>query len=696
MKKILIKKIFYHSVIFFIAIITTIIFTWPFLTKLTSYYLDESDYALNGWILWYNQDSLRSGRIFNLTEYFNAPQFYGFPFTLAYSENMLLPSLAFSLIYWMTNNQVLSVNLFTFSIMLISFMSCFYVVKALTKTMDSALIGSILFTFNPITFFFFPDGIQMLNRYFIPPLFLSLLIFLKTPTIKKAFLLAFLFLLNAFSSIYYQIFALITIPLISFPFFVYQVYKKNISYFFTIIKSLPILLFLLPILLYINFPYYQFSNKEQVNRSLMETSHYSARLWDWFSPSPISKIYKSLSNEFIKYRNPKDQNGSFNFSEHSLFVGIIPTILFLLAIFKILKSYRKNPARETIYMHIFFMLLLLLSFIFAFGPYFFGWNESESTIRLPYYYLYSLLTPIRGIRVPTRIQFIFYLPFSIFIAWGINLFSKKQIVRGILVTIIFLGLLYEYRYYTPYETKSTSETVYNKYNYIQNPYFKFLENQPTLHYPIYAPENNWGELKYLSFATLTGERILNGYSGYFPSDWTELMLKIKTSLNEDALKILKALRIKYIIIHKDFINEKTGEVFDGQNKNFAKGKIYSDDKLIIIDLSKFDINLEYCIENEDFEYFIDSSISNNTSSFYIHNKHNCYAVNQFEKRYVDIQYISGTKKFTANFRLPIIIYPHEEIKINLPKINRMIEDQAIEVRIGRFNFSSILGTTTKL
>jgi hypothetical protein len=86
------------SVIIF-GLLFTIIFTWPLILKLGSYYGDFSDLPLNGWILWYNQFAIKKRLIFNQNRYFNANMFYPLPYSLAISEFLLIPSFFFSFFY---------------------------------------------------------------------------------------------------------------------------------------------------------------------------------------------------------------------------------------------------------------------------------------------------------------------------------------------------------------------------------------------------------------------------------------------------------------------------------------------------------------------------------------------------------------------------------------------------------------------
>jgi hypothetical protein len=172
--------------IIIIGFLLTVIFTYPFITKLFVHYNDGSDFAVNGFIFAYNYNAILSGKIFNQDKYFNGQQFYPQPYTLAYSDHRFIPSIIFSVPYALTNNLVLSVNILTFLSFVLSFISSFYVINYFVKNKLASIIGAVVFTFNPITFVRFPVHLDLLSKYFLPPMFFFCYQFLKKPQFKSA------------------------------------------------------------------------------------------------------------------------------------------------------------------------------------------------------------------------------------------------------------------------------------------------------------------------------------------------------------------------------------------------------------------------------------------------------------------------------------------------------------------------------
>src|SRR3989344_3055744 len=230
----MIKKILPHLLIILISIILTIIFTWPFASKLNSFYYDRGDYQTSGAILSYNAHSIKTGKIFNNNEYFNGFQYYPQPYALIYFDFRLLPSLIYSPFFWITQNFILSVNLTTFLTFVLSFISAFYAINYFVKNIFASIIGATVFAFNPLTFSRFPEHFDLLNKYLIPLVFLFAYKFLRFPNIKNSFLFFLVFTFNAFSAIYFQIFTTVMLIFFTIPFFIYQISKKNLKYFLKI------------------------------------------------------------------------------------------------------------------------------------------------------------------------------------------------------------------------------------------------------------------------------------------------------------------------------------------------------------------------------------------------------------------------------------------------------------------------------
>lgn len=542
-----------------LGIILTFILTLPFSIKLSSYFNDSSDYAFTGSMLYYNQQAIKTGLIINQKEYFNGYQYYPQPSTIAYADQLLLPSLIYSPIYWLTNNYILSVNLLVLVTFILSFVISYYVFNVFFKNGFAASIGAFVYTFNPQIFARFPYHLGLLNHFLLPLVFLFAFKFLINPTFKSSFLFALTFTLNALSAVYFQILAIIFLPIFSCPFLISNFFNKNRRYFLKLFISSFIILTFLPILFYFNSPYLNFSKNEQATRKLDETLFFSGRLINWFFTNPNNFIYGNFVKKYESIRSPgiDNINGEFNYAEHTLSLNLIPTVLFLIGLFCLYKQTKnKILVKSQLILEIAMLLILISSFILSFGPIFFGWNGEGPYWKLPYYYLYQISSVFSGIRVPSRLQFIFYLPFAFFISYGVlflfNTIKNKKIFYLLFIFLITC-LIIENINIKSYEDKSLIIKNENK----NMDEINFLKGKNVLHLPIHIPELGEMSMYTLNWYFLTNTKSLNGYSGYVSKDQLNFLIKIKEKFNEEALKQLKVINTDYVIIHKNLLSKET-------------------------------------------------------------------------------------------------------------------------------------------
>lgn len=625
-----------------VGLLLTFLLTWPFVTKISSFYGEASDYSLVGWMLWYNQYSTVTGRILDQHSYFNSNQFFPLPFSLAYSEHLFVPSAIFAPIYWLSKNLVFSVNYYAILTFVFTFVSSFYCFKFFVRNKLASLAGAFVFTFNPLTFAqFFGHHLQLMNKFFIPPLFLFAYLYIKNPTWKNSFLFFLFFTLNALSGVYFQIFSLIFVPLFWLPFLMFQLTRQNIKFFISLLQTSLIFLIFLPVLLYFNLPYLKFSSLEGIYRTLAENSYFSARGIDWISSLKTNLLYGKLVQG----------NDSFNYTEHTLFLNLLPTLLFLIGLFAI--------RRKIVFFA--FGLVLFFSAIFTFGP----------TTPL-YHHLYQLPVILQGVRVPTRFQFIFYLPFALLVAFGVEKLLKlnRKIAAAIFLCILSLLILENI-------SKANFDSISPTLSYIESKekekslLFDLLTKKNTIHFPIYTA-GPFKNVRYLNWSTITGENIFNGYSGYFPADWAKIAEQVK-KLDKKAIEKLNLLGIDYLIIHKDLIDQENLNAYNNNIAFLLSGIIYKDKEIEVIDLKRFKFQVSIC-NLRDLRFEIQTTsyplaqISGTTfqllSKLTLVNPKNCYLVSKHQDIYSNIELIVGGKKQILPVKLPVLIEPFEKIKIN--------------------------------
>lgn len=645
-----------------IGFLLTCFLTWPLITKINSYYGDDSDYGLVGWMLWYNQNSIITGRIFDQQSYFNSNQFFPLPLSFAYSEQLFVPSLIFAPIYWLSKDLVFSVNYYDLLTFVFTFLSSFYCLNFFVKNKYASLVGAFVFTFNPLTFAHSYGHLQLMNKFFLPPMFLFAYLYIKNPAWKNSLLFFLFFTLNALSSIYFQVFSIVFIPIFWLPFLAMQLIRKNVNFFLKFFLTGLIFLVFLPILLYFNLPYLQLSSKEGVVRTTEENAYFSARGIDWVSSLNNNLLYGKLVKSLDFLRQPREGNGSFNYSEHTLSLNLIAIILFLTGFFSVRKRTSLFP----------FVLVLFLSAVFTFGPYFNGWNEKSSTRTVFYYNLYQVSDILRGIRVPSRFQFIFYLPFSLFVAFGAKrLLKLDRRVSVVLFGLIWLFLMLENINTVNFDSTSPILEYINLKKSEKSLLTGLLAEKNTVHLPLYI-EGGFRNVGYLNWSTITGEKIFNGYSGYAPAEWFRIAEQVRT-LDKKALEKFFVLGIDYLVIHKDLIEREDTGVYRNNINFLQQGVVYNDQKIELVDLKKLKLKITFC-SSRDVRFVMQSKTypvtqaSGTTfqlfSKIFLINPKNCYLVSKYYDRYSQVDILIGNKKQSLPVRLPLLVEPFEKVQLN--------------------------------
>jgi len=672
------QKLFQLFILIILGSILTTILTWPFLLKITSFYSDIGDYPENGYVLWYNQLSLATGRILNQVEFFNSFQFYPWPYSLSYSELLLIPSLIFSPIYWSSQQLAFSLNFYVFLSFVLSFISSFYCINYLIKneqvpwlaSKSASFLGAMVYTFNPLTFAHFPNHLQFMSKYFLPPLLLYGYLFFKKPETKNALFFFLFFTLNALTSFNLMFFSNFALAVYLIFFFFLNFYKRNYIYFVKILKKSLFFILFIPLLAFFYFPYLNFVHKEKAVFDLQLLWLYSATLKDWVSPLPNNLLYKNL---LPTNRNEKIPGWGYAdiSEEHTLFINIVPLILATLTLLFLLRSLRRRNKKEKdnrLLLSV-SLLILIISVILSFGPNLSFNSNQSSNIKLPMHYLIQWLPIFKGTRVPSRFQFIFYIPFSILVSYGFLIIYKAK-RRYFIPIFISLATLLIMENFNNFKFDSTSSILREKQFIEHN--LSFLNGKSTLHFPHgYLGE----EARYLTFGTQTKEKMINGYSSYMPPDWFDFMTAYQKSLEENGLKKLKIIGIQYIIIHKDILTKQQAQNLSSNQTFLQKGTIFDKEGIQVINLDNFNFDFKSCSFDKDFDFVLERTPSVNTDFYQlsIKNQSDCYLTSTFQNRYRrKIVYENGIKK-TAFIRMPIIIVPFEKISVDEIKRNLKIE-----------------------
>jgi hypothetical protein len=469
---------------------------------------------------------------------FEANLYFPFHNTLAYSDLHLTSSILATIPFILTGQAITFVN-FTLilSLVLLGFslyILCYY----LTKDFGASILVGILIIFSPAVL----DKVihlQILAVEWVPLAILFFFIFFDKQKTKYLVYSLICFLLQTYNSFMPGYFILFSYVIIFFYKWIYQ--KKQTIKIITKKNSLLVIFsffFLLPIII----PYYQVSKEFNYTRDIRDAVHLALQPEDMFYTNEKSRLYPFLNGlPFNQYA----QNGEFKPG----YVGFIFTVLIIIVIWRFIKNFRKNG-----YFFNSFITISLLGLVLSLGPVLHLGRQTVHIpfpIPLPYSLFYYFLPGFQGFRNSARWEMLFILAIGVAIALVLNDILKKYSVKGkiIIYFILIVGCVLEFNYplhYVNIVQRKNFPLVYS-----------WLDKTPKNTSVIILPAYNWNmhgageEIQRDYFSTSNFRRTINGYSGFSPPPWQDLLVLLQKKVPQsESVKILKDMRVDYIIVDK--------------------------------------------------------------------------------------------------------------------------------------------------
>ncbi len=538
------KEIIYF--ILFLLILFVSFFS--LLVNINKNLIDWFDYPLITWIVFQNIEKIKDLQFSN---FFDTNAFYPYKNTLFLSDTFIPQSLISLPFTFITQNNILIVNILFFFTFILNYISSSMFWKRVFKSSLIGFIGAVITVFSPFTHLQL-SHFQMLNFW---PFFFGAYFLLKEGKIspwRDSFYVGIFLSLQFLASVYLSIFFVLFIVIYILG-KVISLSTKNDE-----LKKLGIifLTFFLIDGIFIK-GYIDTKNIYSVKRNIGEYIQYSAHLSDYLFP---------LSYKSIFYDLPFFKNWS-TFNKHVIgevgsFPGFTLWVLSSLSIFQIFKKEKITYlavkfSRE----RIFFLGLIIFGLAFSLGPRL-SFNGQYAHIPTPYLFILKLPL-IDAVRALARWNFLFYI--------GLIYFALDFIHRSILSSngkvrlFIFPILILIFLEYIPWNFPTHSE------QYI-TPEYTFLKDscqerkKVLLEIPVTHYDTKGGVVEGLNYISKTELSsiyhnclLVNGYSGYDIPQIQKLkdeFYKYSNSTSEDGLiKLLKDNKVEYLKYNKDKVNE---------------------------------------------------------------------------------------------------------------------------------------------
>jgi hypothetical protein len=433
---------------------------------------------------------------------FDGNIFYPEHTTLAYSDAMLLPSLALAPLHWIGCSPVAVYNITLLGAFVSSGLAAYALVRHLTGSTAAGFLGGVIFAFSPYRMQHF-DHLELQFAFWIPMAVLAWHRAVTTNAAAGYAKVAVLVAAQVLSCIYYGVFLLSWLAVVTAVGFIRQPGR--------LVRAGALML--LPPLLVLgmySIPYLEI-RKHVGDRGTSEIASYSATAADFLSAPAGNRLYGWT-----------DELGA---NERHLFPGAVALLLAIVGVWP--------PLDRRRWLHLAGLCFALLLAIGFNGPL--------------YRWLYDSVLPYRGLRVPARAAILVLLGTSVLAGYGLARALSWRAGRFARLTAALVVALTCLEYLTAPQLVPVILPL--------SPWYRWLRMVPdavVFEWPVTVPWRLYilSDVEYMYRSLQHWRPLLNGYSGYFPTSYLQLLLLVRSFPDTDSLKELQERGATILIVHE--------------------------------------------------------------------------------------------------------------------------------------------------
>ncbi len=498
---------------------TTLWLTWPLAARLTTALSASPDSLLNYWALGWNFHILPEAPL----SLFDANIFSPRPDTLAYSEHLFGIAAVVWPFYVATENLVLAYNVAVVLSFALSGLGMYLLVRELTDNGWAALAAGTVFLAAPYRFLHL-FHVQLLTFQWFPFVFWCLVRYLENGGRRWLAGVVLFSLLQVLSCNYYAVY--LTFAVVVFGVVLLALGRSLLNgrrivelAFGALTVFIVALPFLLP---------YQRNRDRGFYRRYEDVVQFSAAPSDYFRPSAYNKA------PHVRLLPPQLR------SEKALYPGFMAMVLAALGIYW---GRGREPTRRVFW--IFCTVLTALAVVLSLGP------ETASGAPMPYRFFYRHVPGFAGMRVPARISVLALIGGSVLVGYGVSgVLSLVRRRRAWVGAGVVALMLFDYSTYSLARAMPEAPAVPAIYEELG----KIASEGAILTLPIHESEEIIEESLYMYYSTVHWKPLVNGFSGWWPNDYWELVGRLRHFPTSRILRyLLERAPVRYVIIHYDRI-----------------------------------------------------------------------------------------------------------------------------------------------
>jgi hypothetical protein len=481
----------------------TALMTYPQVRQMHSVSVDMADPLLSTWRLSWFAHQLHRDPL----HLYDGNIFYPEPRTLAYSDAMLVPSLMVAPLVWLGIHKILVYNVLLLSGFVLSGAAMFLLVRSLTHHVGAALFAGFVFAFLPYRFMHYAH-LELQMSQWMPLCLWAFHKCVDDGRMRNGLLAGLFFALQTLSSWYYGIFFATFLLPVGGAILIGAGWDRARRAMRPLVAGAVLALLLIAPF---SIPYFK-ARQTLGERPVSEIQFYSATPQNYLGAHVRNALFGPLT-------------AKWGGQERELFEGIAVPLVALVGLWPPLSAARIGYA-----------LGLLLAFEMSLGL---------NGVLYPWLHAYVL--PYRGLRVPARMAMVVGLTLAILGGYGVaRICTRLRGRREATLACVFLLLLAfsEYR----------STLVLQKVWPAPPPAYAALPADRTsilLNLPLVVPDVALEPI-YMYFSTFRWDRLVNGYSGFSPPSYVQLLEVMQNFPSDEAFEELRNRHVDFLIVHGAF------------------------------------------------------------------------------------------------------------------------------------------------
>jgi hypothetical protein len=486
----------------------TIFVTWPQARQLAYGVDDFGDPLMNSWTLAWVAHTLPT----HPTRLFDANIFYPEKRTLAYSETLVVPALLVAPLLWLGGGPILAHNLLLLAGYVASGLATYVLVLSLTKHRGAALVAAVVFALYPYRAEEYAK--VQLQLIFWTPFALWAIHRLRADPGSRAGVLAGVFAaLQMYSCVYYGIFAMVPLGIVAIA----TVATARADDRRQVLRALLVGIVVCGALCVPLAAAHYDASRIVGERSADDVRNWSARPADFLRANPDNKMYGDS-------RNPGK-------GELRMFPGWTAPALTLAAFVPPIAPLTESAVAYAAAGAISAELALGLNGI--------GFRT-----------LFEVLPPFRALRVPARFVMLVGLSLSILAGFGVARLcrGRSRVVQAAIVAIAAAAVTAESNNH-PLQLSELPRGIPQVYSW--------LANEPRTvicEYPVGNLQGRAGpqDATYMYYSTWHWQPMVNGYSGFAPPSYFELLDRLRSFPDDRSIAYLRERRVDLLLVHSAY------------------------------------------------------------------------------------------------------------------------------------------------